>query len=198
MEEIIAQGDYESLVQIIHDIPEHIYIKKNPLNYLCKLPSCADQRIKDNRVFDCLIKCPGININTCDNDEHTPLMNICSHHRDFTNYDILERLTSHPMINIDAQDNYGLTALMLSIPYNNLNTISILLKNGAKTSIKNKIGHTAIDIARNNDQTDVLHLFRRIELAYALYPQRQKMGSAFSIFSNDIIRLMLGTLTGEK
>jgi uncharacterized protein len=64
---------------------------------------------------------------------------------------------------IDAQDNYGNTALALAAGKGNKNVVKKLLEGGASVSIVNCRGATAIKRAQESGYTDVVELLQRHE-----------------------------------
>lgn len=61
--------------------------------------------------------------------------------------EIVKILLATPDININDQDKWGNTALMFAVSADHKNIIKLLLDAGADSSIKNRNGETAIDIA---------------------------------------------------
>lgn len=50
------------------------------------------------------------------------------------------------------------TALMWAAQEGHLETVQLLLDNGAKTAIKDAMGHTALDMARRNDHSHIVDI----------------------------------------
>lgn len=60
---------------------------------------------------------------------------------------------------VNMQDNSGMTALMYAVIANKKISIQELLKAGADKMLKNKLGKTVSDIAKDNKLTDLVGLF---------------------------------------
>ena len=63
-------------------------------------------------------------------------------------------------INIDAQDDNGLTPLMCATRNGHLNVVQYLIKEGANPNIKNNEGKTALDLAEENRHEEVAEFLR--------------------------------------
>jgi len=61
---------------------------------------------------------------------------------------------------IDVQDENGLTALMMAVSNNHLETIKVLLKNGVDKSIKDKNNRTALIIAEQRGYKKAVELLK--------------------------------------
>ena len=102
----------------------------------------------------------GTNINSKNKDGETPL-HIMAQHR--ANYDCLELLI-YAGANPDAQDNDGCTPLMDAVKHPQAmirKDVIYGLAHNSDTSIKNKEGKTAYDLAKENEafNDDTLLLF---------------------------------------
>lgn len=64
-------------------------------------------------------------------------------------------------INIDAQDDNGLTPLMCATRNGHLNVVQYLIKEGANPNIKNNEGKTALDLAEENRHEEVAEFLRK-------------------------------------
>lgn len=64
--------------------------------------------------------------------------------------------------NINLQDEIGNTALMNAINNDNNNMVEFLLENGADVSIRNENDEDALDLARENDNQEVLNMLEWI------------------------------------
>lgn len=56
------------------------------------------------------------------------------------------------------QDYTGLTPLMKTVFYNNIEMAKLLLEHGANPNIKDKYGNTALKYAKEKDNTDIINL----------------------------------------
>ena len=63
-------------------------------------------------------------------------------------------------LNIDAQNSYGNTALIYAVYSGNIETVKCLVKNKANLHVKNNLGKTAIDIAKENNAENILQLLQ--------------------------------------
>lgn len=111
----------------------------------------------------------GADINAADNRGQTALM--AAAHR---GYDLCVKHLIDSGAKIDQQDEHGLTALVLaghvrardssgknlSLSNKKLNTVSILLENGAGLDVKDKDGRTALDFAIGYKQPRVADMIR--------------------------------------
>ena len=64
--------------------------------------------------------------------------------------------------NINLQDEIGNTALMNAINNNDNNMVEFLLENGADISIRNQNDEDALDLARENDNQEMLNMLEWI------------------------------------
>lgn len=64
-------------------------------------------------------------------------------------------------INVNAQDDNGLTPLMCATRNGHLNVVQYLIKEGANPNIKNNEGKTALDLAEENRHEEVAEFLRR-------------------------------------
>jgi ankyrin repeat protein len=111
-----------------------------------------------------LLICTGANPNIKDNNGHTALMRVIFEQKTCNQTDlsrmqylisnlnsyklsIIKILLGAPMIDLNIQDNDGMTALMYAAQYGNREVVELLLQVGAFSSIKNNQGQTAYDIA---------------------------------------------------
>ena len=53
-----------------------------------------------------------------------------------------------------------ITALMMVSIRGNIKAVSFLIANGANVCVKNRLGKTAQDMARDHDRTEVVKLFQ--------------------------------------
>jgi ankyrin repeat protein len=67
----------------------------------------------------------------------------------------VETLLSTRRVQIDYQDDYGRTALIWTASYGYLDVVQLLVSYGANVHIKNHRGHTAVDVARLEGQSEV-------------------------------------------
>jgi len=66
-----------------------------------------------------------------------------------------------PKVNVNSQDKYGNTPLMIAASKGDLETVELLIKEGADVNIRNKINDTALLIAvRNNKLNCFLEILR--------------------------------------
>jgi len=72
------------------------------------------------------------------------------------NYDLMKTVLKKNKKLIDTPDNEGTTPLMEAAKYGTKQTIEILLKAGAKKDLKNKLGSTALDIAKENKNEEAI------------------------------------------
>ena len=59
---------------------------------------------------------------------------------------------------VNAQDDDGNTALIMAVGNGNRDLIRNLLAAGAKPSLRNKIGISAVDLAKHKGATDILSM----------------------------------------
>jgi len=85
----------------------------------------------------------GANVNDIDHLANTPLMQATYNKSD--SFDIIKLLVDHKA-NIDAQNKYGLTALMLAIASNKFKAAEFLASRGADIAKKEDKGRTAFDL----------------------------------------------------
>lgn len=64
-------------------------------------------------------------------------------------------------INVNAQDDKGLTPLMCASANGHLNVVQYLIKEGANPNIKNNEGKTALDLAEENRHEEVAEFLRK-------------------------------------
>lgn len=64
-------------------------------------------------------------------------------------------------INVNAQDDKGLTPLMCATRNGHLNVVQYLIKEGANPNIKNNEGKTALDLAEENRHEEVAEFLRK-------------------------------------
>lgn len=64
-------------------------------------------------------------------------------------------------INVNAQDDNGLTPLMCATRNGHLNVVQYLIKEGANPNIKNNEGKTALDLAEENRHEEVAEFLRK-------------------------------------
>jgi len=94
----------------------------------------------------------GVSPNFIDDESNTPLIKAAEGEAG-----CLEVLVGHGTnVSINHQNLEGMTALMKASAYGDTDCVEILLEHNADKTLKNKAGQTAIDIARDEDQQDVL------------------------------------------
>ena len=64
-------------------------------------------------------------------------------------------------VNIDATDQFGMTALMYTSSVGTIEAVDFLIKNGANVCAKHQLGGTARDMARGYDRTEVVKRLER-------------------------------------
>lgn len=64
---------------------------------------------------------------------------------------------------INQKNNYGNTALIEACKYNNIKIVEILLKYDCDIHIKNKKLITALNIANNNNYTEIVEILNKTE-----------------------------------
>jgi ankyrin repeat protein len=69
--------------------------------------------------------------------------------------DIINFILNTKKIDINEQDEYGETALMLASKNNVKESLNLLLKNKANVNIKNKLGEDALSISRRYKNTEI-------------------------------------------
>lgn len=72
------------------------------------------------------------------------------------NYDLMKTVLKKKKALINTPDIEGTTPLMEAAKYGTKQTLEILLKAGAKKDLKNKLGSTALDIAKENKNEDAI------------------------------------------
>lgn len=72
------------------------------------------------------------------------------------NTDAMKILINKNKMLVNTPDSDGTTPLMEAAKYGSKETIEILLKAGAKKDLKNKLGSTALDIAKENKNEDAI------------------------------------------
>ncbi|MNL12636.1 Phosphocholine transferase AnkX [compost metagenome] len=72
------------------------------------------------------------------------------------NNDLMQTVLKKNKKLINVPDSEGTTPLMEAAKYGTKQTIEILLKAGAKKDLKNKLGSTALDIAKENKNEDAI------------------------------------------
>ena len=81
----------------------------------------------------------------------------------FGNLPSLEALLDKSKSQINLQDKSGNTALHLACQNNHKDTVSVLLRQGANTKIKNLIGQTVLNIAEADDKPEILEILQQKE-----------------------------------
>lgn len=107
---------------------------------------CAASWGRVPEIFD-LLYLNGADIESRSEEHLTPLMTACF----FNNYVGVSKLISYGC-DLDAQNNFGDTALMFS--EGNIEITKILVENGCDINIKNNDGDTALDVAENLSNSD--------------------------------------------
>ena len=64
-------------------------------------------------------------------------------------------------VDINAQDNNGLTALMVAVEHGPIQAVKVLLENKADPLVKNNEGTTALDLARRHNDADAVKLLEQ-------------------------------------
>jgi hypothetical protein len=59
---------------------------------------------------------------------------------------------------VNAQDHFGMTALIQAVMGNQVESVRMLLKHGARTAYKDNNGETALSFARKNHDTEIVRL----------------------------------------
>lgn len=105
--------------------------------------------VRQNRleVVRWLVEDVGMDISVADTRGRTLLMLAALLSPDDHPSDMLLYLLARERIDIDAQDSKGWTALMRAARYGDLQTVSQLLRAGAKPDLKNNNRHTALILA---------------------------------------------------
>lgn len=100
-------------------------------------------------------------------------------------------LTSEEAGWIDERDNIGDTALIKAVKLNNKDAVGILLMRGADSNIRNFGGHTAFDLAKQQNNFNLLQLFQSEQYEYtpqALGPIKKiEKSEETKYFSENII-----------
>ncbi len=74
--------------------------------------------------------------------------------------DMVQFLLKECKINPNVQDNYGDTALHDAARFGHDGVVRLLLAGGANTSLRNKAGKDAAQIAQEHSKTEVLNMLR--------------------------------------
>ena len=113
------------------------------------------------KVVEILLKY-GANINViCDNDQSNILM-LCvnNNHIDLIKYLLTyNKENGGNLININQQNNFGNTSLMIAAYNGNEYVVQLLMNYGADINIKNDANDTAYSIARKNNHMQLCQLF---------------------------------------
>ncbi len=99
----------------------------------------------------------GIDINTCEDDGMTPLMDACR----FGAYDVVEYLI-RKRVDLDARTRRGWTALMYACSKGEEKVVQLLLESGADIQLINKDGQSASDIAVEKGYGAIAEALKRI------------------------------------
>ena len=75
-------------------------------------------------IVKLLLKCPNININSCNKKGYTSLLLATI----YNNLDVIELLLQHPNININSYNHKGNTSLIFACKHNNIQAIKLLLQ----------------------------------------------------------------------
>lgn len=79
------------------------------------------------------------------------------------NTDLMKTLIKKNKSLLNTPDTDGTTPLMEAAKYGSKETVEILLKAGAKKDLKNNLGSTALDIAKENKNEDAIQLLSEVK-----------------------------------
>jgi ankyrin repeat protein len=96
--------------------------------------------------------------------------------------EIIEMLLEHKLIDINQQNNYGCTALMVASQYGLYKIIKILIKAGADTNLKNIDCDTALTIPIEKNKYKTIKLLTSVIVLVPMFHKRYRR------MSKDIIR----------
>ncbi|MFN4149639.1 MAG: ankyrin repeat domain-containing protein [Candidatus Sericytochromatia bacterium] len=74
--------------------------------------------------------------------------------------DVINILLESKKIDINAQDEYGHTALSISLNKGNIEIIKLLLDNKANPNIKNNLGESYLDIAKKRNNQEIINILK--------------------------------------
>ena len=93
------------------------------------------------------------------NVDHTIYMskeNALTHAAHYRNYGAVDYLIQEGYYDVNCRDDNGDTALIVSVKYNNVKTVEVLLKHGADASLCDTTGKTALDYAKENGNDEII------------------------------------------
>lgn len=76
----------------------------------------------------------------------------------YCNYGAVDYLIQEGYYDVNCRDDNGDTALIVSVKYNNVKTVEVLLKHGADASLCDTTGKTALDYAKENGNDEIIKL----------------------------------------
>lgn len=111
---------------------------------------------EEKETINYILKVRKNDINAIDWSGNTPLTN--SVYRKYSP-NIIKTLLKNPDTNINAKDHSGFTPLMRASQYANLETVKLLVNNGASMYDTGDTGWNSIDLAAESGKTDILEYF---------------------------------------
>jgi len=135
------------------------------------------------KVFEVLIKHPQTNLNVFNGNSESPLMLVCLkgnfhlvqelvarkadinhpgwtplHYAATGGHRAIVKLLLDESAYIDAESPNGTTPLMMSAKYGNAEVVKLLINEGADLHLKNQLGFSALDFAKDGARPDAIQL----------------------------------------
>lgn len=148
-----AQKGYLDIVKYLSSLPQNKIDSQDDDGNTALMLSIANNHL--NIVQFLVLR--EVDPNLKNDQGQTPLITAAM--RGFLN--IANYISSLPQVNIDAQDNFGVTALGWASYNNHPDIVEHLLKRGANLSIKDSFGKTAFDWATSQNHNDVIEMFEK-------------------------------------
>ena len=81
----------------------------------------------------------------------------------------VRELVKIPMLNLEASDTTGWTALHFAVKGNNEHMVEVLAAAGAVGTYKNMMGNTPLDLARNDGNMSIVKLYEDTLFVFLLF-----------------------------
>ena len=120
----------------------------------------------EERLVEALLKRPGIDVGArCGPDEETALMAAAKHGRSGIVRLLLQEGAAPRPGNpqdVNARNRTGATALMAAAANGHVESVLVLIVNGADYALKDRGGETALDLAKRNNHTETAEALERV------------------------------------